>query len=588
MLNFALSIVGLNSSSNTSEVPKIQNEVNSEPLRLETPLQKKAKIGDTVVLPCLTPKKISPSENSSEGEALMVRKLGSSPYLESQKDTKLFRDVSGFTYKRDKTRENTDQSTTYYYRCRNRKCNGRFLKIIHGDVVVSERISNLHADWCTPDPFGIEIDVQKFRKEVFNRVKTSSISIGKAYKETFDKKAKELGEAPVGGEPADGINRTALFMNKVPTALSMSSTASRIRNEDYPPQPSDAHEFVRNLPEKLQNFFFGGVKYGFFYKFLVSETDPTCCICIFGDLGGLFDDAGKGLLQQALRLFVDGTFSIVPAPFAQLFTIGYIVSGRMFPAIYALMTNKKTETYRLFFEYLLFMLTANATVRPQLTHIMADFEEAIRKGVGLACQGNALMKQHPIQMEGCWFHYVQALKDNARKHGIYKCAAENIYSSKYTNMIKLLSKLPFLKVADVESAFLQILNRYSAAIDASENLRNYIEYFRNEWMSDISKWNLFEASEHKTNNHMEGWHRGLKGAVCNRTRNIWLFVETLADDCKAKKLEYIQFIREGKPIRRAPSKAELEESRSRDLKLMHYKNGVLAPLDLLLSLAKLE
>lgn len=302
----------------------------------------------------------------------------------------------------------------------------------------------------------------------------------------------------------------------------------------------------------------------------------------------LFDTEGEGILQTTDRLYVDGTFSITPAPFKQLFTVGYVISGRMFPAIYALMPNKDTESYRLLFEYLFRMITAEETRRPKLVAIMSDFELAIRNAVSDACAGNKILRDNPIRMEGCLFHFAQALKHNAAEKGLYLNAASNIHSHKYSNLRRMLTNLAFLLPDDVSPTLDKILVRYADAINANVNLQEYMEYFRKQWMSDIEKWNLFYAGEHKSNNHMEGWHRGLNDLLQNRTRNMWHFLQTLQEDCASKNKDYMVFLYHGKVNWRGPTKAEVSKKARRELLIKHYKNGDLNPFGLVEALAGVE
>jgi hypothetical protein len=50
-------------------------------------------------------------------------------------------------------------------------------------------------------------------------------------------------------------------------------------------------------------------------------------------------------LQRHPEWYIDGTFSISPELFKQLFTFQIVVNGYNLPLVYALLPNKTTETY---------------------------------------------------------------------------------------------------------------------------------------------------------------------------------------------------------------------------------------------------
>jgi hypothetical protein len=45
------------------------------------------------------------------------------------------------------------------------------------------------------------------------------------------------------------------------------------------------------------------------------------------------------------NVWADGTFSVVPDPYYQLYTVSYIKNNHLFPVIFAILKNKLSETY---------------------------------------------------------------------------------------------------------------------------------------------------------------------------------------------------------------------------------------------------
>lgn len=580
MLNFAMSLVGLSSATSGNAI--------SDTIDLQSPSPKRSKSSHA--------NSAQPSrdleDEESNNERIGIRKLGTSPFCLSQKKTKLFKDEEGYMYHKDRTVTADNGETTYYYRCKVTKCPARFTKLVDasGENVLAEGLSKPHLDDCQPDPDDVLETVREFKDRVFSRVGESSVSLGAAYRDEARKLLGQFEHLPEGeeaGPQADEMSRAAKVLKALPAAKSLATTASRIRNDKFPPQPADPNMFVNSLPESLKEGTFFGEKFRFYQKLLQCPQKPDCIAVIFGDLDSLRRDGDTGRLQRLLRLYVDGTFKIVPQPFAQLFTIGYVVQGRMFPAVYALLTNKRTETYRLVFDYLFSYLTVDGTITPALESIMSDFEHQIRNAIAQAAKANSIMKDLPLRVDGCYFHYVQALHHNAKELSLCHHLKENMEGAKYYSIMKLLAALANLRVEHVRAAYDEIKARYKSTIERHASLSAFFQYYEREWLSDIEKWNVFDALSYRTNNHMEGWHRGINEAVKNRTRNIWLFVQTLLEECIAKKLEYQQFM-SGLDIRPRPSKQAKDEERILGLKIAHYKTGMLQPWDFLKSVANIE
>ena len=74
------------------------------------------------------------------------------------------------------------------------------------------------------------------------------------------------------------------------------------------------------------------------------EADDRIIIIIIGT------EAGFRLLAKSTVWYGDGTLSIAPVHFYQLYTIHGIVLGQLLPLVYCLMTKKSKSTYELLFE----------------------------------------------------------------------------------------------------------------------------------------------------------------------------------------------------------------------------------------------
>ena len=96
------------------------------------------------------------------------------------------------------------------------------------------------------------------------------------------------------------------------------------------------------------------------------------------------------LLEQSDDWFCDGTFSTAPNVFYQVNTIHASVDGVNLPLVYALLPDKKEESYR----KLLCSLAKTSTKR-----VTIDFEIAVRN--------TFLQWNENIQIQFCFFHLDQ-------------------------------------------------------------------------------------------------------------------------------------------------------------------------------------
>ena len=113
-------------------------------------------------------------------------------------------------------------------------------------------------------------------------------------------------------------------------------------------------------------------------------------IIIFGTKGNL------KLLSDSRHWYCDGTFKASPLLFCQIFTIHAQLDDNVFPAIFALLPDKKLETYREFFSEI---LKLQENLCP--SSIMTDYEQG---------QISSIKSTFPnTENRGCFFHFSQSI-----------------------------------------------------------------------------------------------------------------------------------------------------------------------------------
>ena len=157
------------------------------------------------------------------------------------------------------------------------------------------------------------------------------------------------------------------------------------------PVPGNAAEIV--LPQEFQVTTRGGQ----FLRYDNGEGNAER-ILLFASNEGL------ECLMGSRYWFADGTFSTIPQVFFQLYTLHALSvgTGRVFPCIFALVTNKRQETY----ENVMREVVAITGNRLQPDEALIDFERGAM---------NALINVFPgIEVKGCFYHLSQSVYRQVR------------------------------------------------------------------------------------------------------------------------------------------------------------------------------
>lgn len=308
-----------------------------------------------------------------------------------------------------------------------------------------------------------------------------------------------------------------------PTLNSIRRTIHNARMKDNacPSLPKTTSELV--IPEKYKKTSKGD-------NFLIYDNNEYERIIIFGTKSNV------ARLEKSKQWCVDGTFKTVPVLFSQLFTIHGEVNGRFFPLIYALLQNKREETYIKLFEKV-----RQSMQRPAVTVILSDFE----LGVINAC--NLLF---PLaRRQGCFFHFRQSAYRKIQSMGL-----KSKYDSDETlnYQIKLLLSLAFVPVENVGKAF-DILHHANIF---TEEAKPFVTYFQETWLGQtaikckrrnpvfpLDLWNCHDATTQgfpRTNNFVESWHCNFKKHMSATNPTIWKFLDCILEQQNLQELEINQ------------------------------------------------
>ena len=172
-------------------------------------------------------------------------------------------------------------------------------------------------------------------------------------------------------------------------------------------------------------------------------------IIIYGTLKFL------SLLRNSDSWFCDGTFSVVPDLFTQLYTIHAEKDGVIFPCIYALLPDKTEAIYDRLFKKLL-------EIEPSLNPftIMIDFEKAAV---------NALEENFISVITGCFFHLSQNIFRRVQEQGLVARYHED---NDFAISIRMLASLAFVPEIDVIDCFIILMQQFP---DEAIEIAKYFE-----------------------------------------------------------------------------------------------------------------
>lgn len=251
-------------------------------------------------------------------------------------------------------------------------------------------------------------------------------------------------------------------------------------------------------------------------------------------------DQALQLMRNSEDWFCDGTFSVCPQIFFQLYTVHSRIGQKIFPCIFALLPNKTRQTYtRLFTE-----ISNHCHVDNVPSTILFDFELAAI---------NAVLGVFPnAEISGCFFH----LSSNVWKK-IQSIGLQDHYNNdaEFALHLRMICALAFLPPDDVINVFERLTDLIQDQYGEEANL--LIDYFESTYigrfrrnapraapMFQLRMWNMFHRTHQempRTNNHVEGWHRRFQGLCMCHHPSLWKFLEVLKKEESLGRAEINQF-----------------------------------------------
>ena len=298
--------------------------------------------------------------------------------------------------------------------------------------------------------------------------------------------------------------------------LKRSFQRARERGAGLPPIPGEDEDL--QVPERFQ-VTLGGRRFLLFdNRNDEDNVEDLPRIIMFAS------DNQLRILRSSRHIHYDGTFKVAPALFYQLFVIHAVRDSFTLPCVFCLVTNKTQETYSAIFN----------VIRQRLPNwepetALGDFELTSHR----AFSANF----HRTRVTGCLFHLCQSVYRQATNKGLRDAYETDEVVRKH---VKYLSALAFVPPQQVSQAFAQITE--SEEFPQNENLENLYDYFESTYIGremrgrrreprfPIHMWNQLERVEEglaRTNNLIEGWHRGIQSSLDGDHPSVWKCMQFL-------------------------------------------------------------
>lgn len=221
-------------------------------------------------------------------------------------------------------------------------------------------------------------------------------------------------------------------------------------------------------------------------------------------------------LSLARSWWMDGTFSVNPTIFVQLYTILLKIGDEFHAQLWCLLPDKTGATYQRLFQLLKQeALRRNLQLQPAMIHV--DFEQAVIQAIRL---------EFHLEAKGCLFHYSQSVLRHVQQIGLQ--AAYNTNAPPEVRVwIRRLIALPLVPPLRIDQAF-QAVVANAPNVAGRDAMNNYVfgTYVDVNGLFTRDAWNCFDTRD-RTINACEGYHSMLNARFHGRHADPFAFIDFL-------------------------------------------------------------
>ncbi|XP_018494087.1 uncharacterized protein LOC108863896 [Galendromus occidentalis] len=249
-------------------------------------------------------------------------------------------------------------------------------------------------------------------------------------REAIKRRCEETSEPPSSVMSSAFLTASRATLGRLPERSVMARMINRHRNavSNTPANFESRSSIV--IPEHYREYEF---EPGRFENFVVADSGEGDVdrIIIFGR------ESTREWIGLVQKLFVDGTFSLSPPTFSQIFVVLAERSQCVLPVAYALLPNKTAETYTRALS-----LLKNAWPALSPLAVVMDFERAVMNAVRSVFSSDT-------RMDGCFFHLVKNIKLKLAGEGLMsRCSNDDEFALN----ARMIAALAFVPPAELNNA----------------------------------------------------------------------------------------------------------------------------------------
>lgn len=388
----------------------------------------------------------------------------------------------GYKYCLKRVNKNNSKQWKCVSNISNKQCCGRITTDSANSVIRES------AHTCEVPPNEALTEIEKAKSVCRKRAREETTPIPKIYEEEFYR------------SKSSGFE----FVTKLPALEAIKSSMYRHRHTALGVLPTTREDF------RVTDF--------------LNETEDGTNFVIFDEgtserIIGFGSQMGIRALSSQQTIFGDGTFKSCSKLFDQLYTFHVDLKSTdnstcTRPALYALLPNRKTETYMK-----LFSLMTKHIPFFNPVHLKIDFEQAVI---------SATREMFPdCKLNGCNFHFNQSIWRKVQDLGLATLYKQDKAIRRH---IKLTAALSHLPPEYIDDGWIFIMET-SPINDA---VVTYNDYFVTQWLDNpaISDMWICYNERHRTTNICESWHSRLNRQIAKAKPNINELILGLKTDAK--------------------------------------------------------
>ncbi|ELP89131.1 hypothetical protein EIN_484730 [Entamoeba invadens IP1] len=215
------------------------------------------------------------------------------------------------------------------------------------------------------------------------------------------------------------------------------------------------------------------------------------------------------------EIFADGTCWITPSDVNCVYTIHSLVEDHVFPVVFFLLPNEKTDTFT-------FAFSKISTFFPSLLVAHTDCQIAAM---------SAFRSVFKCEIKICLFHLNQAVYRMLGKVGL---STQYQINSVLHTWVRRLFSIPFLPQSEIKSTFekffeeMSLSEQYGVPENIKTKFQELLIYYKRFWLEkiDCSNWCQF-CEQNRTNNFSEGFHSGVGYLITVAHPKLFVLIDFL-------------------------------------------------------------